>query len=88
MAGPGAPAISSRRALAATHPDDEPRPLAEAKLAAPRQRSGMLVRPRLEQLLEAGADAALTLVAAPAGIREDNGGARLVGSTRKPRSPG
>ena len=67
MAGPGAPANNSRRALAATHPGDEPRPLAEAKLAAPRHRSGMLVRPRIEQLLETGADAPLTLVSAPAG---------------------
>ena len=41
--------------------------LAEAKLAAPRQRRGMVPRPRLEHALEAGADAALTLVAAPAG---------------------
>ncbi len=46
--------------------DDLP-PLAEAKLAAPRQRRGMVRRPRLEHALEAGADAALTLVAAPAG---------------------
>ena len=42
-------------------------PLAEAKLAAPRQRRGMVRRPRLEQAFEAGAEAALTLVAAPAG---------------------
>ena len=46
---------------------DELPPLAEAKLAAPRQRRGMVRRPRLEQALEAGAEAALTLVAAPAG---------------------
>jgi LuxR family transcriptional regulator, maltose regulon positive regulatory protein len=46
---------------------DELPPLAEAKLAAPRQRRGMVPRPRLEQALEAAADAALTLVAAPAG---------------------
>jgi LuxR family transcriptional regulator, maltose regulon positive regulatory protein len=46
---------------------DELPPLAEAKLAAPRQRRGLVRRPRLEQALEAGADAALTLVAAPAG---------------------
>ena len=42
-------------------------PLAEAKLAAPRQRHGMLRREHIEQMLEAGADAALTLVAAPVG---------------------
>ena len=49
------------------HLTDELPPLAEAKLAAPRQRRGMVPRPRIEQALEAGADAALTLVAAPAG---------------------
>ena len=42
-------------------------PLAESKLAAPRRRRGMVPRPRLEHDLEAGADAALTLVVAPAG---------------------
>jgi LuxR family maltose regulon positive regulatory protein len=42
-------------------------PLAEAKLAAPRQRRGMVARPRVEDALDAGAEAALTLVAAPAG---------------------
>jgi LuxR family maltose regulon positive regulatory protein len=46
---------------------DELPPLAEAKLAAPRARAGMVRRPRLEQVLETGAEAALTLVAAPAG---------------------
>jgi LuxR family maltose regulon positive regulatory protein len=46
---------------------DEWPPLAEAKLAAPRLRNGMVRRPRLLQTLEAGQDAALTLVAAPAG---------------------
>ncbi len=43
-------------------------PLAEAKLAAPRQRSGLVARPRIMQVLDAGADAALTLVAAPPGF--------------------
>ena len=43
-------------------------PLAEAKLAAPRQRSGLVDRPRILQVLDAGADAALTLVAAPPGF--------------------
>ena len=43
-------------------------PLAEAKLAAPRQRSGLVDRPRIMQALDAGADAALTLVAAPPGF--------------------
>ena len=43
-------------------------PLAEAKLAAPRQRTGLVDRPRILQILNAGADAALTLVAAPPGF--------------------
>ena len=43
-------------------------PLAEAKLAAPRQRSGLVNRPRIMQILDAGADAALTLAAAPPGF--------------------
>ena len=43
-------------------------PLAEAKLAAPRQRAGLVDRPRILRALEAGADAALTLVAAPPGF--------------------
>ncbi len=48
-------------------PTDELPPLAEAKLAAPRRRAGMVQRPRVMRALDAGADAALTLVAAPAG---------------------
>jgi LuxR family transcriptional regulator, maltose regulon positive regulatory protein len=43
-------------------------PLAEAKLAAPRQREGLVDRPRITQILSAGADSALTLVAAPPGF--------------------
>ena len=43
-------------------------PLAEAKLAAPRQRSGLVDRPRILQGLDAGADKALTLLAAPPGF--------------------
>jgi LuxR family transcriptional regulator, maltose regulon positive regulatory protein len=46
---------------------DELPPLAEAKLAAPRLRRGLVARRRLEQDLEAGTESALTLVAAPAG---------------------
>jgi LuxR family maltose regulon positive regulatory protein len=42
-------------------------PLAEAKLAAPRQRSGMVMRPDVLGALDAGEEALLTLVAAPAG---------------------
>lgn len=42
-------------------------PLVEAKLMAPRLRSGMVLRPRLVADIEAGGEAALTLVLAPAG---------------------
>src|ERR1700704_937262 len=48
-------------------PADALPPLAEAKMAAPRQRAGMVARPRIVRALEGGRDAALTLVAAPAG---------------------
>ena len=48
-------------------PADALPPLAEAKLAAPRQLAGMVARPRIVRALEAGGEAALTLVAAPAG---------------------
>jgi LuxR family transcriptional regulator, maltose regulon positive regulatory protein len=41
--------------------------LAEAKLAPPRLRRGMVERPRLMQALEAASDSGLILVAAPAG---------------------
>lgn len=53
------PAISPFR-------DDTMRP-AEAKLAAPRQRSGMVQRRRVLRALDASREAKLTLVAAPAG---------------------
>lgn len=49
------------------HGVDATPPLAEAKLAAPRQRAEIVDRPRLLLALEAGAGAAVTLVAAPAG---------------------
>ena len=42
-------------------------PLAEAKLAAPRQRAEIVDRPRLLQALDAGDGVPVTLVAAPAG---------------------
>jgi ATP/maltotriose-dependent transcriptional regulator MalT len=42
-------------------------PLIEAKLAAPSLRSGLVDRPRIRRALDAGSEAALTLVAAPAG---------------------
>jgi len=45
----------------------EPQPLAEAKLAAPRLRPELVDRPRIVQALDAAENAALTLVAAPAG---------------------
>ena len=42
-------------------------PLAEAKLAPPRPRAGIVHRQRVMRALDAGTDAALTLVAAPPG---------------------
>jgi hypothetical protein len=48
-------------------PVEELPPLAEAKLAAPRRRRGMVRRPRIDRALEAGADMPVTLVVAPAG---------------------
>lgn len=42
-------------------------PLAEAKLAAPRQREGIVERPRVLRVLDAAEHAALTLLSAPAG---------------------
>ena len=57
----------SRAAGAADTPPDVAPPLVEAKLAAPRVRHGVVVRPRLLQALDAGADTVLTLVGAPAG---------------------
>jgi LuxR family transcriptional regulator, maltose regulon positive regulatory protein len=49
------------------HGAEEPPPLAEAKLAAPRLRDGLVERGRVLRLLDAGLQATLTLVAAPAG---------------------
>jgi len=46
---------------------DAPPPLVEAKLAAPRVRRGTVDRPRIREALDAGDEAALTVVAAPAG---------------------
>jgi LuxR family maltose regulon positive regulatory protein len=43
-------------------------PLLEAKLHAPRRRRGLVARPRLGERLGRGAEAALTLVSAPAGF--------------------
>src|SRR6478736_5108885 len=42
-------------------------PLAEAKLAPPRPRAGIVHRQRVVRALEAGLEASLTLVAAPPG---------------------
>ncbi len=46
---------------------DDPAPLIETKLAPPRVRPNILVRTRLERLLDVSAPAALTLVDAPVG---------------------
>lgn len=46
---------------------DTPPPLVEAKLAVPSLRRGVVERPRVRRALDAGRDASLTLVAAPAG---------------------
>jgi LuxR family transcriptional regulator, maltose regulon positive regulatory protein len=46
---------------------DTPPPLVEAKLAVPRVRHHVVDRPRVRRALDAGRDASLTLVAAPAG---------------------
>jgi LuxR family maltose regulon positive regulatory protein len=48
-------------------PNPSQLPLAEAKLAAPRTRAGMVERRRVVEALDAGDDAALTLVAGPPG---------------------
>ncbi|MGZ4331279.1 MAG: LuxR C-terminal-related transcriptional regulator [Solirubrobacteraceae bacterium] len=46
---------------------DPPPPLVEAKLAVPSVRRAMVERPRVRRALDAGREASLTLVAAPAG---------------------
>ena len=46
---------------------DPPPPLVEAKLAVPSVRRAMVDRPRVRRALDAGREASLTLVAAPAG---------------------
>ena len=46
---------------------DRSAPLVEAKLAVPSVRHGVVDRPRVRRALDAGRDASLTLVAAPAG---------------------
>src|SRR5262245_55892100 len=51
----------------ATRSADVLRPLAEAKLSAPRLRPDLLPRPRVVDALDAGDGAALTLVSAPPG---------------------
>ena len=58
-------APAGRRAAGAI--DSEELPLAEAKLSPPRQRRGILDRRHVCRILDAGDDAELTLVAAPAG---------------------
>jgi LuxR family maltose regulon positive regulatory protein len=56
-------AASSKRELGT----DTPPLLVEAKLAAPRLRHRVVDRPRVRRALDAGRDASLTVVAAPAG---------------------
>jgi LuxR family transcriptional regulator, maltose regulon positive regulatory protein len=57
----------ARQPAAGSRSRDALPPLAEAKLAAPRQRAEIIQRPRLRQALDAGEGAALTLVAGPPG---------------------
>jgi LuxR family transcriptional regulator, maltose regulon positive regulatory protein len=63
MAAEHAPGLARPR----WHGAEKPPPLAEAKLAAPRLRDGLVERARVLRLLDAGVQAALTLVAAPPG---------------------
>ena len=56
-----------RTAAATNAPPDVAPPLAEAKLAPPRLSRNVVVRPRVLEALDAGADSVLTLVGAPAG---------------------
>ena len=67
MAIAGAASAGPSPVTAEHRPAVELHPLAEAKLAAPRQRRGMVRRRRILRTLEEGSDAALTLLAAPAG---------------------
>lgn len=60
-------ASAERDRRGARSPNEDGLPLAEAKLAAPRTRTGMVERLRLNRALDAAGDAALTLVAAPPG---------------------
>ncbi len=48
-------------------PTEQLPPLAEVKLVAPRQRRGIVRRPRIDRVLEAGTDTRVSLVVAPAG---------------------
>ena len=59
---------------------DSPLPLVEAKLAAPRLRAGMLPRPQIVRAIDAGGEAAVTLVSAPAGY-----GMRIIQLSRRLR---
>jgi LuxR family maltose regulon positive regulatory protein len=56
---------SDARASASASVDEVP--LVEAKLSPPRQRRGMVDRRHVSRMLDAGEDAELTLIAAPAG---------------------
>jgi ATP/maltotriose-dependent transcriptional regulator MalT len=67
MAGSTGRKMGGGRWGAGSAATDDVLPLAEAKLTAPRQREETIKRPRILRALDAGEDAALTLVAAPAG---------------------
>src|SRR4051794_18340358 len=73
-AHPGEP-IARRGHTSCVPPDikerggsDDPAPLIETKLVPPRARPNILVRIRLERLLDGSSSAALTLVDAPVGF--------------------
>ena len=67
MAKPTMGTASDARSRGASPGAEAPLPLAEAKLAVPGVRAGMVDRPRIRQALEGSGDTRLTLVAAPAG---------------------
>jgi LuxR family transcriptional regulator, maltose regulon positive regulatory protein len=54
-------------------------PLLETKLYIPQRRRGVVPRARLTERLNRGAEAKLTLVSAPAGLREDDAAGRVAG---------
>lgn len=71
-------ARTTKRAVAiaadsVSEPIEQTPPLAETKLAAPRQQGGIVRRPRLLGMLDAADEAALTLVSAPPSYGKTNG---------------